>query len=128
VSTGAAQITNFDALKRLHSLALAKGAGSKAWIEFANVMIESFPALYETAMAMNAEAIAMRARLAVRDGSSDGSDVAFVEAERKRFEADAAPYEFDLTRQTCAAPEPWAEYADDATGHRWGGWLARAVQ
>jgi hypothetical protein len=43
---------------------------------------------------------------------------------REAFEADAAPYGFDLTRQECAAPEPWSEYADEATGHRWAGWLA----
>lgn len=43
---------------------------------------------------------------------------------RDAFEADAGPYGFDLTRHDCAAPEPWAEYLDDATGHRWAGWLA----
>lgn len=46
------------------------------------------------------------------------------ETERARFEADAAHYGFDLTRRETPAPEPWAEYADQATGHRWGGWLA----
>lgn len=46
------------------------------------------------------------------------------ELERMKFEADAKPYGFDLTRHQCAAPEPWSEYADDATGQRWGGWLA----
>jgi hypothetical protein len=43
---------------------------------------------------------------------------------RLQFEADAAPMGFDLTRQSIAVPEPWAEYADESTGHRWGGWLA----
>lgn len=51
-----------------------------------------------------------------------------VEQERARFEADAAAYGFDLTRYECAAPEPWSEYADPATGHRWAGWLAGAEQ
>lgn len=54
----------------------------------------------------------------------DGSDADLIEAARAMFEADAEPYGFDLARHKCAAPEPWAEYADDATGHRWGGWLA----
>lgn len=43
---------------------------------------------------------------------------------REAFEADAAPYGFDLMHQECAAPEPWSEYADEATGHRWAGWQA----
>lgn len=46
--------------------------------------------------------------------------------ERAAFEADAAPMGFDLTRQSIAVPEPWAEYGDEHTGHRWAGWLARA--
>ena len=54
----------------------------------------------------------------------DGSEPELIEAERKLFEADAEQYGFDLTRHQCAAPEPWSEYADQATGHRWGGWLA----
>jgi hypothetical protein len=46
--------------------------------------------------------------------------------ERERFEADAGPYGFDLTRDTRPAlsGEPWTEYRDMATGHRWAGWLA----
>jgi hypothetical protein len=44
---------------------------------------------------------------------------------RDLFEQDAEAYGFNLTRVTCAAPEPWSEYADPATGHRWAGWLAR---
>ena len=47
--------------------------------------------------------------------------------ERDGFEADAGPYGFDLTRQETVAPEPWAEYRDEASGHRWAGWLARAA-
>lgn len=54
----------------------------------------------------------------------DGSQPELIEAERKLFEADAEPYGFDFTRHTCAAPEPWGEYLDAETGHRWGGWLA----
>lgn len=54
----------------------------------------------------------------------DGSEPELIEAERKLFEADAEQYGFDLTRYQCAAPEPWSEYADAATGNRWGGWLA----
>ena len=46
------------------------------------------------------------------------------EAERALFEADAKLYGFDLTRYSCAAHEPWSEYANLETGHRWGGWLA----
>lgn len=47
------------------------------------------------------------------------------ELERDIFEQDAATYGFDLTRAYSAAPEPWSEYADATTGHRWAGWLAR---
>lgn len=47
--------------------------------------------------------------------------------EREAFEKDAEPMGFDLTRFECAAPEPWSEYADSDTGHRWGGWLARST-
>lgn len=54
----------------------------------------------------------------------DGSEPELIEAERALFEADAEPYGFDLTRHQCASPEPWSEYANEATGHRWGGWLA----
>lgn len=49
------------------------------------------------------------------------------EGEREAFEADAAPMGFDLKRLDCLAPESWSEYADESTGHRWGGWLARAA-
>ena len=49
------------------------------------------------------------------------------EQERVAFEADAAPMGFDLTRQSIAVSEPWTEYADENTGHRWAGWQARAA-
>lgn len=45
--------------------------------------------------------------------------------QRDLFEQDAMAYGFDLTRAHSAAPEPWSEYADASTGHRWAGWLAR---
>ncbi len=44
--------------------------------------------------------------------------------ERCAFELDAKQYGFDLTRYHCAAPEPWSEYKNEETGHRWAGWLA----
>lgn len=47
-------VTNFDDLKRLHAEARIRGAGSKAWIEFATVMMDSFPSLYDKAKAINA--------------------------------------------------------------------------
>lgn len=43
---------------------------------------------------------------------------------RAVFEEQAEPMGFDLTRIKLAVPEPWAEYKDDDTGHRWGGFLA----
>lgn len=52
------------------------------------------------------------------------SDAELIEVERVLFEADAEHYGFDLTRHQCVAQEPWSEYADMDTGHRWGGWLA----
>lgn len=49
--------TNFDNLKALRAEALRCGAGSKAWIDFANTVIDSFPQIYDTAKQMNAEAL-----------------------------------------------------------------------
>lgn len=46
---------------------------------------------------------------------------------RAEFEADAGPLGFDLTRDEEAARtqvEPWTHYHDEATGHRYAGWLA----
>lgn len=40
------------------------------------------------------------------------------------FEGDAIDLGLDITRNMCAAPEPWSEYESEITGHRWGGWLA----
>lgn len=48
-----AKITNFDELKRLHDWARIAKVGSKEWIDFATTMIDSFPALYEKAKAIN---------------------------------------------------------------------------
>ena len=45
-------------------------------------------------------------------------------AVRVAFEHDAEPMGFDIRRYECAAPEPWPEYLDVSTGHRWGGYLA----
>lgn len=50
-----AKVTNFDDLMRLCTEARRRGNGSKAWIEFATVMMDSFPAIYETAKGMNSE-------------------------------------------------------------------------
>jgi hypothetical protein len=54
----------------------------------------------------------------------DERDRVLIKAARAGFEIDAELLGFDLTRHECAAPEPWSEYADEATGHRWAGWLA----
>ena len=43
---------------------------------------------------------------------------------RAAFEADAGPYGFNLARQESISSEPWSEYKDPDTGHRWAGWLA----
>jgi len=47
------------------------------------------------------------------------------EAERLLFEADAICLGYELTRASSSVvSEPWSEYSDSATGHRWAGWLA----
>ena len=46
-------VTNFDELKRLHSAAIVGGAKSRAWIEFAITMVDSFPGIHAKAKAMN---------------------------------------------------------------------------
>lgn len=48
-----AKVTNFDELMRLCTEARSCGHGSKAWIEFATVMMDSFPEIYETAKNIN---------------------------------------------------------------------------
>lgn len=47
-------ITNLDQLKSLHGESRRRGTNSRAWIEFACTMMDSFPLLYETAKRMNA--------------------------------------------------------------------------
>ena len=46
-------VTNFNDLSYRHRCALVGGAKSGAWIEFAVTMMDSFPALYQTAQGMN---------------------------------------------------------------------------
>lgn len=48
-----AMVTNFDELKRMHQAAVVGGAKSKAWIDFAITMMDSFPALYAQAKRVN---------------------------------------------------------------------------
>lgn len=43
---------------------------------------------------------------------------------RKEFEYDAERYGFDITRSGWATSEPWSEYVNLETGHRWAGWRA----
>jgi len=74
---------------------------------------------------MNECKCSMRTKL-VGDGCQICNPELAMELRRENFEEDAAQYGFDLTRYKCAAPEPWSEYADPATGHRWAGWLAAA--
>jgi len=46
-------ITNFNRLRSLHDAARLRGPNSREWIEFAVTMMDSFPALYDVAEAMN---------------------------------------------------------------------------
>ena len=46
-------ITNFDDLMRLCNDARIKGHGSSQWIEFATVMMDSWPEIYAKAKTMN---------------------------------------------------------------------------
>lgn len=45
--------TNFDRLKQMHEAAVIGGAKSKAWIDFAVTMMDSFPAIYAQAKRVN---------------------------------------------------------------------------
>lgn len=47
---------NFDDLRRLREEAIAAGAGSGRWIKCAQTLMDDFPAIYDTAKAMNADA------------------------------------------------------------------------
>lgn len=55
-------VTNFNELKRLRDAALVGGTGSRAWIDFAVTMCDSFPALYDTAQRMNERVNAAEAK------------------------------------------------------------------
>ena len=48
-----AKITNLDELMRLHQEVLRFGLSSKQFLTFSTTMLDSFPALYETAKRMN---------------------------------------------------------------------------
>lgn len=48
-----ALVTNFDQLKQLHQAAVVGGAKSRAWLEFAITMMDSFPAIYAKAKEVN---------------------------------------------------------------------------
>lgn len=52
------------------------------------------------------------------------------DANRMAFEADAKALGFDVqpARHKNLSGEPWYEYRDLLTGHRWGGWLARDAE
>lgn len=50
-------VTNFDNLKQLHQAAVVGGSNSKAWIEFASTMIDSFPVLYRKAKTVNEQMV-----------------------------------------------------------------------
>ncbi|WP_413460213.1 hypothetical protein [Herbaspirillum huttiense] len=53
-------ITDFHQLKAFHHAAMVGGRGSKAWVEFAEHMMDSFPALYRNATATAAIARKMK--------------------------------------------------------------------
>lgn len=48
-----AATTNFDELQRLHYAAVVGGSTSRAWVEFASTMVDSFPHLYRQAERLN---------------------------------------------------------------------------
>lgn len=48
-----ALVTNFDDLQRLHRAAVVGGSKSRAWLEFAITMMDSFPAIYSKAKQVN---------------------------------------------------------------------------
>lgn len=50
--------SNFDDLKKLRDEALAKGRGSKSYFVFCDAIFDGFPAIYETALRMNAKVYA----------------------------------------------------------------------
>lgn len=48
-----AKITDFDELKKRYERAKLAKVGDKDWIDFATTMLDSFPAIYDTAKKMN---------------------------------------------------------------------------
>ena len=46
-------VTNFDELKRMREATITGGAGSRAWMDFAVTVIDSFPHLYSKACLIN---------------------------------------------------------------------------
>ena len=64
-SAAARAEVNLDDLRRLREEAMAAGAGSGRWITAAQVLMNSFPAYYETAKGMNLQAAQLRAALAL---------------------------------------------------------------
>lgn len=62
-----AYVTSFDRLKQMHEAALVGGTGSKAWIDFAVTMMDSFPALHRKIEVANAALVKLeRAMFEVR--------------------------------------------------------------
>lgn len=66
------QVTNFDALNAIRTEAASRGVGSKQWIEFATVMFDSFPAIYEVAKQMNERARIQHAASTAADNLEAG--------------------------------------------------------
>ncbi len=56
-------VTNFDTLSRLHAEARLQGAGSRAWIEFADTMMDSFPTIYKKARLVTTQLLDCESRL-----------------------------------------------------------------
>lgn len=69
-----AVVTNFNDLKRMHERAVIGGSNSRHWIEFASTMIDSFPALFKTARAMNEELAALKTGAQLGDRVSDSKE------------------------------------------------------
>lgn len=63
-------VTNFDELKRMREAAITGGAGSRAWMEFAITVIDSFPHIYTTAFNTNKKLAALEQQ--IRDIRKEG--------------------------------------------------------
>ena len=44
---------NFDEANKKRTLAASQGVGGKEWIEFAHMMFDRFPEIYDTAKSLN---------------------------------------------------------------------------